>query len=280
MAIEATGARSLPAMILAYHAMATSDDTALVEQLNVVAAVILEMANLLLRMYDHCDPYIFYHRVRIYFSGWSNMESLPNGLLYEGDTGALERFFEAEGLDETLVVDESGGKKYPGGSAAQSCLIHALDVFLGVEHLPTRGASSNPKINFLLEMRKHMPQKHRQFLNTLVSLQSLRDYVIKGAESTSQLKLAYNQCVTNLKLFRDRHIQMVTRYIIIPSKKALSEIDADSPAPPTDKFIANSSNDNAAPRETIGTEDKGTGGTNLVPFLKQSRDETSGRFIK
>lgn len=65
------------------------------------------------------DPYIFYHRVRIYFSGWSNMPDLPNGLLYESDTGEIERMFEAEktGIPvEDKVYPLCGAQKYPGGN--------------------------------------------------------------------------------------------------------------------------------------------------------------------
>ena len=31
----------------------------------------------------HCDPFIYFHRVRPYIHGWKNNPSLPNGLIYE-----------------------------------------------------------------------------------------------------------------------------------------------------------------------------------------------------
>src|SRR5580700_1008180 len=38
----------------------------------------------MLRMPEHCDPYIYYHRVRPYIHGWKNHPDLPDGLIYEG----------------------------------------------------------------------------------------------------------------------------------------------------------------------------------------------------
>ena len=66
------------------------------------------------------------------------MQSLPNGLLYEGDTGDIERMFHEEGmLDAATAAEHQPRKRYPGGSAAQSSLIHTLDVFL-VRRSPAR----------------------------------------------------------------------------------------------------------------------------------------------
>ncbi|MGG6498637.1 UNVERIFIED_CONTAM: indoleamine 2,3-dioxygenase, partial [Bacteroidetes bacterium 56_B9] len=80
-------------------------------------------------------------------------------------------------------------------------------------------------------------------------------------------------CVAMLSAFRDKHIQIVSRYIIIKSaeaKKAASEDEAQQkkqkiniahrpkPAP---KDGGNKENDKS---------EKGTGGTSLIPFLRQA----------
>lgn len=90
VAIEAKGARAMPAILNCLHAVKEQDLSSLASNLRVIADVIKDMIRALERMPENCDPYIFYHRVRIYFSGWSNMKDLPNGLIYEGDEGEIE----------------------------------------------------------------------------------------------------------------------------------------------------------------------------------------------
>jgi indoleamine 2,3-dioxygenase len=98
MGIETAGAPALPPIMRFLRRLVESDIDveASVKDLRVIKDCIDAMSVTLNRMYDHCDPYVFYHRVRIYFSGWSNMASLPNGLVYEGDQGEIEAMFAAE----------------------------------------------------------------------------------------------------------------------------------------------------------------------------------------
>ncbi len=105
-----------------------------------------------------------------------------------------------------------------------------------------------------------MPGKHRDFLQYIESIANIRSY----AESTSDSEVteAYNVAVEELKKFRDIHIGIVTRYIIIPSKQHSSTGNAGL-------NLAVASANPASTRELHGT-----GGTQLLPFLKQSRDET------
>jgi len=62
-----------------------------------------------------------------------------------------------------------------------------------------------------------------------------------------------------LKLFRDKHIQIVTRYVVLQAKK-------------TEKMGSSSTLRSGLARKK--KEERGTGGTSLLPFLKQCRDET------
>lgn len=75
-------------------------------------------------MYENCDPYIFYWKVRPYLAGWQNEDRLPDGLIYEG----------VDGNDE---LGNPIHRKYIGGSAGQSALIQALDTVLQIEHHST-----------------------------------------------------------------------------------------------------------------------------------------------
>jgi indoleamine 2,3-dioxygenase len=114
-------------------------------------------------------------------------------------------------------------------------------------------------------MRNYMPGKHRHFLQHLESVANIRRY----AETTSahEVTEAYNRAVEALGKFRDIHIQIVTRYIINPSRR-----NSPSGHPGINLAIA-STNVNST------KELHGTGGTQLLPFLKQSRDETKDSAI-
>jgi indoleamine 2,3-dioxygenase len=80
----------MPAILKCLQAAKEQDFASLAAGLRTIAGVISDMTKALERMTENCDPYIFYHRVRIYFSGWSNMKDLPDGLIYEGDEGEIE----------------------------------------------------------------------------------------------------------------------------------------------------------------------------------------------
>lgn len=69
-------------------------------------------------------------------------------------------------------------------------------------------------------MRSYMPRKHREFLEALIRVAHIRDYVLEHAETTPELVISYDACLAMLRTFRDKHIQVVSRYIIIQARKA------------------------------------------------------------
>jgi indoleamine 2,3-dioxygenase len=116
-------------------------------------------------------------------------------------------------------------------------------------------------------MRNYMPGPHRKFLEHMDTIANIREYVMTSA-SGPDVTDAYNLAVQRLGEFRDKHIKIVTRYIIAPSKKLPS---------------TRSSGLNLAVASTNGNSAKklhGTGGTELLPFLKQSRDETKETALR
>ncbi|PBP24575.1 putative indoleamine 2,3-dioxygenase pyrrole 2,3-dioxygenase [Diplocarpon rosae] len=82
------------------------------------------------------------------------------------------------------------------------------------EHCSPKGKQC---ADFLQEMRSYMPGSHRAFLKKMESVVNIREY----AESTSiaEVTEAYNLAVKELELFRGVHIQVVSRFIIIPSRQ-------------------------------------------------------------
>lgn len=247
VAIEARGAPSIPLMLQAITAARKGDSGMVTECLQSLAGVIDETNSLLQRMYDNCDPYVFYNRIRPYLAGSKNMTDagLPNGLLY--DDGHNPEY-----------------RQYGGGSNAQSSLIQFFDIVLGVEHRPT-GTTRDDKDektdiksrnSFIHEMRTYMPGPHRRFLEHVDSVSNIRAFV-EARRSNSALCIAYDACLAMLRVLRDKHITMVSRYIILPSR-----------AKPT------TGRTNLATATSEKKKMRGTGGTALIPFLKQARDET------
>lgn len=112
------------------------------------------------------------------------------------------------------------------------------------------------------EMRKYMPPGHRLFVEKIEALSNIRIYV-RRFSTNDDITAVYNLAVAKLALFRDIHIQIACRYIIGPSRKPLQNLSDGM-----NLAVASSKGTSA-----IGLS--GTGGTQLMPFLKQSRDETS-----
>ncbi|XP_029082049.1 indoleamine 2,3-dioxygenase 2 isoform X1 [Monodon monoceros] len=136
---------------------------------------------------------------------------------------------------------------YSGASAAQSTVLHAFDEFLGVRH-------SKESTDFLHRMRDYMPPSHRAFIEEIHSAPSLRDHILSSGNS--QLLTAYNQCVEALAALRSYHLAMVTKYLITAAPKAKGRKTSHLPEPPQ------------------ALEERGTGGTAVVRFLKSVRDKT------
>lgn len=132
VAIEARGAMVIPLMMRAIEAVKTNESTVVIEALNRFSVLIQDIGVILQRMYEKCNPQVFYNEIRPFLAGSKNMAvaGLPNGVFYD----------EGEGKGQW--------RKYSGGSNAQSSLIQFFDVSLGVQHRQTKGMDS-PKNGFL-----------------------------------------------------------------------------------------------------------------------------------
>jgi indoleamine 2,3-dioxygenase len=83
---------------------------------------------------------------------------------------------------------------------------------------------------------------------------------------------AFQAATGALAEFRNKHLQMVTRYIVIPSRQP-NGCQGLNLATASCKVKGSSATEGSAVPAGAG-ELTGTGGTALLPFLKQSRDET------
>lgn len=244
--IERQGGPCLKLGLDAIAATRENDVETVVAKLQGLAENIDALISTLSRMHETCDPHFFYFRLRPFLAGWKNMEAagLPDGVIYG---------------------DESEPRQYSGGSNAQSSLIQALDILLNVVHYPTgerkmprmepekkEGVQTPPPSSFLLEMRNYMPKDHREFLFDLEKVAEIRQFVVRNESAHPELVTAYDACLAMLRNLRSRHIQIVTRYIVMPARA-----------------------ENRTIRDGISKDagQTGTGGTTLLPFLKQARDE-------
>lgn len=283
--IELRGVTALSVMRSTLDELFIGDATAvrrIAAYLHRLSSVIDELTHLLLAVREGCDPAIFYHQVRPWFRGAT---SDNRGWVFEG-------------VDEDEAVKAAS---LSGPSAGQSSLIHALDVFLGVDHEKGEGRGAEP--SFLTKMEQYMPRHHRAFLQQLRRPhRHLREFVLSthaaysvyaindrgmpdfaassnglaprasifqtaavgesGIKAATELQAAYDSSVEALKRFRDGHIKIATLYIVNQARKAKSLAAA-----PTSSEVNNKG-------ELTTDVIKGTGGTSLVPFLKECRDNT------
>lgn len=186
--IEKKAGIALDAIEKAQRAVVANDADALDIALTQLRDGIKSMYDVLARMPERCDPYIYFHRVRPYIFGWRNNPALPNGVVYEG-------------------VTELGGKgmTYRGETGAQSAIVPALDGVLGIEH------ERDELREYLMEMREYMPPEHVRFIEAVENGPSVRDFVTKAARTkTSEL---FNQSVELLGDFRALHLEYAGQYI-------------------------------------------------------------------
>lgn len=278
VAIEARGAPMLPLMLEAVAAARRGDSAVVTSCLQELAQCITEITVIMQRLYEHCDPHVFYHKVRPFLAGSKNMgdAGLPRGVMFDVGTGVTEF------------------RQYGGGSNAQSSLVQFFDIVLGIEHRPTgvgragvgaaaatqsdsEGVAPKPRHNFIQEMREYMPHDHRRFLEHVGSVSNIREYV-DTHRSDKALCLAYDASLAMLRDLRDKHIQVVSRYIIVKSREQRRN-SLSTPHPPmssttststTTRPVVNLANVKSGNNKKL----RGTGGTALIPFLKQARDET------
>ncbi|SCV72380.1 BQ2448_3917 [Microbotryum intermedium] len=208
-----------------------------------------------------------------------------------------------------------GELEYGGPSAGQSSLVHAVDLFLGIDHSPRRtsstitdpassGQSMDPSAplpppnaqakglsddTFMMRMSTYMPGHHRAFLAHLASLHhtseageasiaeklpSVRDLVIRHPQ---QLQESYDRAVLSMKKFRDEHMKLATVYIVTQAKRE----------PGRQTVFWQEWEDKRIEKERLRQEEardkrvvlKGTGGTDLVVFLKMCRKRTKEALL-
>jgi indoleamine 2,3-dioxygenase len=186
--IEKKAGKALKAIEDAQSAVSNSDAAQLEEALTNLRSALAAMYEVLGRMPERCDPYIYFHRVRPYIFGWRNNPSLPDGVIYEG-------------VDEYQGV----GQKFRGETGAQSAIIPAMDAVLGIDH------ERDELREYLMEMRMYMPPRHVAFIEAVEAGPSVRNFVTTAKQVS--LTGVFNDCVELVANFRAMHLEYAGTYI-------------------------------------------------------------------
>ncbi|KAJ9647565.1 hypothetical protein H2204_000194 [Knufia peltigerae] len=204
-----------------------------------------KMTEMLSVLFENCDPTIFHRDIRPMLAGSAGAEEkgLPDGVTYQCGSGRRS---------SGGTRGEGGGVagvKCVGASAGQSAMFQFLDHMFGIRH----------ESRFLVTMRAYMPRHHREFLQAVEALPSLRQIIDANpspndqAQVTTLVNAAFHAVLDAFKQFRTRHIAIVSRYIVQPAAAEARRLRAEGKST---------------------REERGTAGSKPVPFLKQYRDET------
>ena len=282
------------------------------------------IGDITLSMITEVDPEEFYHLIRPWFRGGDDGPQ-SKGWAYLGlDDNSSS---EAENQSNSSSENGSKGRLYSGPSAGQSSLIHAIDIFLTVNHsaddvsdsdphtaaahpntaspsssssasfftstsgspsaenrilldstpITSTGPQPTPKPNeatFVERMLQYMPVQHRSFLLHLNSHPTpLRSLILARAQTHPRLVAAYDEALAALQRFREKHMRVVSVFIVQQSRRRPSERIR--------KIIGQTTADDG--RTAEGRVDiaelRGTGGSPLFKFLKRCRDNTTRAMV-
>ncbi|KAF8623472.1 hypothetical protein AX15_006256 [Amanita polypyramis BW_CC] len=223
-----------------YRNLPNTDDLTTISKLSRdlvrLARIIDEISDIIQSVRANSDPEIFYRFVRPWFVGSDTNSGVQ--WIYEG-------------------VPESEQLDLNGPSAGQSSVMHALDIFLDIDHKQRQRRRPTPsdmnkraERGFMERMRRYMPGKHRDYLSHLASMpRSIRDV----AQGTPALRESYDTAVDALKRLRDLHLRVTCLYVVTMSHKC--------------PMMA-------------GLTSRGTGGNEVSILLRTGRDNTKRAMFK
>ncbi|XP_041792229.1 indoleamine 2,3-dioxygenase 1 [Chelmon rostratus] len=237
--VELAAVPALRNIATVINGVRSGDTEAVTRALEDISQSIQDMIDALKLMHVYVEPSVFYGVIRIHLSGWKDNPCMPNGLVYEG--------VQKEPME------------YSGGSAAQSSLLHCFDELFGVKHEGKSGA-------FLTRMRDYMLPAHKQLIQDISLQPSLKRFVQQ--QSSERLNQAFQLCVTRLLALRSYHINIVSRFITVPAARARQlRNQSQEPEP---ELIS---------RAPAALEERGTGGSGIMSFLKTVRDQTKDALL-
>ena len=193
--IEAKAVPALLALSAAQEAMQAQQPQDLIPHLKQIASTLQSICQTLKRMPEHCDPTVYFTQIRPYLRGWKDNPSLPQGIIYED-------------------CYENKPQLLRGATGAQTAIIQALDIVLGITH------HQDSLDIYLREMRDYMLPSHRLYLKQLENNHAIREFILKHYHDYPDLREFYNECIQLIVEFRKLHLQYAALYVQKQSKES------------------------------------------------------------
>lgn len=169
--IEALAADILAAIDSAQQSLAANDEVKLNEALQIIARTVWKQGDVLRRIPEHMDPALYFRTFRPYIRFFENV-------VYEGvDVAPLN---------------------YRGETGAQSSIMPLLTAFMKVPH------QQSVLTDHLDDMRRFMPAEHRQLIESVTAMPTVRDLADKAV---------FNDILEAMATFRETHFGWAKEYI-------------------------------------------------------------------
>lgn len=115
-------------------------------------------------------------------------------------------------------------------------------------------------------MRDYMPPLHKKLINDISLQPSLRSFVQQ--QDRKDLNNVFDLCVKKLLALRSYHINVVSHFITVPAARARQLRDQN-----------HNSDGEMISRAPTALEERGTGGSSIMSFLKTVRDQTKDTLL-
>lgn len=179
-AIEAAAGPALAAIGEAQAGILDRDTDRVHRALRSIEESLHAIVPILNRMGEHNDP-------EKYGAGFRPFLGALTGVTFEG------------------VPTLEGSQSFRGASGAQSSIFPALDAAFGIDH------GDNPLVEHLHALRQDMPPAHREFIHAAAEGPPIKAFAERTGDD--RVREAYNECVDQMVRFRERHYEVVERYL-------------------------------------------------------------------
>jgi indoleamine 2,3-dioxygenase len=182
--IEAIAARILDAIAKVQAAFRSGESAVVDEALWAIASALTDLIKVLRRIPEKMDPALYYKTFRPYIRFFENV-------FYEGGE-------QRGAADSAQAAPAPVHMNFRGETGAQSSIMPTLVAFMKIPHAPSM------LTNHLADMRNYMPPEHRQLIETVEAMPSIRELAGKHA---------FNAVLDAMAVFRTVHYGWAQEYI-------------------------------------------------------------------